>query len=284
MSAQTRARPAPPSGRRRRADEAMHERIRVRRQAVQDARRRRRARLAVGGAILLAVLGAAAVVVASPLFAVADVRASGVDGSRAAEVLDASGLAPGQNMLFADAQAAEMRIRELAWVKRAHVRRLPPSTLEIAVIARQPVAVLNLGDSSWLLDDDGVLLGGGDRNGLLTIEAPAVPLPPPGQPLRDPLVTGALRLHAELPPALAVRLQRVEQGDGGLRARLRGFGGEPSAWVLLGGATDLAAKARSIELVLDRVADARELADGLAAADIEVDVRASLNPVLRPVP
>lgn len=75
------------------------------------------------------------------------------------DILEASGLQVGDNIFAVDLEAVEERIEELAWVKRALVRRQPPDRLAIDIVERRRVAWIDLGEI-YGVDAGGVLLPG----------------------------------------------------------------------------------------------------------------------------
>lgn len=256
------------------------QRILARRQAVARSRARRRRRLLLSGVALLALAAAALAFARSPLFAIGDVRVVGLDGSAAAQVRAAAGIAPGQNLLWADLRAARDRVQGLAWVRAAHLRRVPPSTVTITVEPRIPVAVVRVATGAWLVDADGVVVSGGARETLPTVEAPDSVLPEPGRPVSDTALRSALAVHTRLPADLRVQVDRYEaSGQRGLRLHLRP---NPTAaapdgvWVRFGAPERVADKARVLRVLLEQAASANTPALG------EIDVRAPDNPVLVP--
>ena len=277
-------RPPPASSRSGAGALGMHERFRDRRRAVRDAGLRRSRRLAGSAAALVALAALALGLTYSPLFRVAEITVAGAEGGRAAEVLAAAGVAPDANLLFVDLAGTAARVRRLPWVADAAVTRVPPATLEVSVMVREPVVVVRLADSSWLVDAQGTLVGGGARDGLARVDVPDTVLPSVGQPVEDPLVRAALAYATGLPEAVLARVQRYEARAGQpLRAvvTVTTDGDGPGTMpVVLGAADDVAAKGEALELILDRLtAD-----ETLATEGFEIDVRAPENPVLTPLP
>lgn len=258
----------------------MDERFRARRQAVLDAGVRHRRRLAGSVAALVVLAGLAAALTYSPLFDVTDVRVAGVEGERAVEVVEAAGFAPGEHLLFADLAGATARVEALPWIADAAVNRVPPSTLEVGVRVREPMAVVRLANASWLVDGEGVLIGGGAAEGLVTVDARGAVLGSVGHPVADEAVRDALAAHAALPAELRDRVLRYEAGaDAPLRLLLR-LDGEPAQlWVRMGNATRSAEKSQAIRLVIAQA----QRDDAVQLVGVELDVRAPERPVLVPV-
>lgn len=266
----------------------MDARFRARRHDVmrQRARRRRRLTMSVVALVLLAVAGTA--LARSSLFAIDDVRVTGVQGPEADLVRRAAALHPGDNLLTADLRGAAARVADLPWVRDATARRIPPSTVELQTSRRAPVVVVRLPDAAWLVDADGVVVAGGSQEGLVEVTAPHSVVPGVGGEVRDAALRNALTAHAELPAALRSRVVRYEAPSArDLRLHLDG-----GIVVRFGVAEQVEAKARSVALLLeqlrlqaDRRAAAREGEPESAPAEVtEVDVRAPGNPVLVTAP
>jgi cell division protein FtsQ len=259
----------------------MDERFRRRRRDVRRAQARRRRRFTVAALTLLLLAGVGLAVARSPLFEITEIRVSGTD--RAGDVRAASGLEPGDNLLAADLDAAVAGIEQLGWVRSASAERRPPSAVEIDVVLRRPVAVVRLTDTSWLLDDEGVVLSGGAHDDLVAIDAPASVLPAVGVQASDAAVRNALAVHAALPADLRERVERYDAASPrGLRLRMTGEDGAP-VWVRFGLAERVDTKAEVIQMLLAQVHDqAARQADDAVTGAIELDVRAPDNPVLIP--
>lgn len=277
-------RPPPASSRSGATALGMHERFRDRRRALQDAGVRRSRRLAGSAAALVALVALVVGLTYSPLFRVAEVTVAGTEGERAAEVVAAAGVPADANLLFVDLAAVVARVRRLPWVADAGIARTPPATLEVTVTVREPVLVLRLRDSSWLVDGQATLVGGGALDGLARLDAPDTALPSVGRPVDDPLVRAALAYATGLPEGVRARIQRYDARPGEpLRAVVAvtaDADGPASVPVVLGDPVDVEAKGRALEYVLERLtAD-----ETLDPEGFEIDVRAPENPVLAPLP
>ena len=247
---------AGPGGRSRTGE--MHVRFRDRRRALSDASRRRRRRITLSLLALLAIVAAGVALTFSPLFAVHEITVAGAEGERAEQVRGATGISVGANLLLADVDAAIGGVRRLPWVHAAEVRRVAPSTVAVTVEARTPVAVLRQANASWLVDGDGILLGGGADPALAALDARDVTLPDVGRPLPIGPARTALTIHTQLSAETRALVDRYDaDGDGPVRLHLRG--GIPSLppegfWVVVGDATELPAKELAIARFLTQVA------------------------------
>lgn len=64
----------------------------------------------------------------------------------------------GQNILKLDLNPVEKIVLGHRWVKKAKVKKIFPSALEIIIEERKPIAVLKMGDQAFLIDEDGIKL------------------------------------------------------------------------------------------------------------------------------
>lgn len=250
--------------------------MRARRIAVHQAEARRRRRWAASGTAVVLLAVAAVATARSPLFAVAEIRITGVSGERAVELRDFIPVARGENLLQIDLAQAERQVAQLPWVKAVEVVRVPPSIVDVRVQVRQPAASVRLADSIWTVDAEGVVLAPGAVRGLVMIDAPGSVLPGVGTRASDAAVRNALAVHAALPPAIRKAIDRYDApSERGLRLHLAGEGGYPKVWVRFGSVDHSEQKAQVLEALIQEVRRA-------AVPVAEIDVRAPDNPVLVP--
>jgi cell division protein FtsQ len=233
-------------------------------------RRRRR----VAG--LLLVAGGLGIVTwqlaGSSLFELTGVAVSGNRALSSSEVVAASGVRVGEQVLRLDTDAVRARVERLPYVAHATVVRVPPAGLRIEVTERVPAATVADGNASWLVAADGTVLA---RSQAATPTLPHVRAVPPPRP------RAGLRYEADSP--LANALAALEGMDPQLR-RLVGGIEAPSveglrftlgdgAVLLYGRAERQAAKDAAALLLL------RDARVGRKEVD-KVDVRAPGTPVL----
>jgi cell division protein FtsQ len=230
---------------------AVDPRIAERRRGVAAAlRRRRRRRTFVVGGVALAVLvlwGLSR----TPLLDVDSVRVTGVANTSADDVLTASGIRPGDQLIDIDVDGAANAVESLPWIAHAEVHRSITGSVQIEVSERTPAAVAH--------DEAGApVLVDGDGRVLALAEDPAVVAgmavlhdvvaPAPGGSLGETAVP-ALDLLAALSPGLEARVSGVAvAADGRLSLTLR-----PQGTVLLGAPTDLDRKLAALVTVLSQV-------------------------------
>jgi hypothetical protein len=250
-------------------------------QVERDSKRRRRNQL-LGGAAVLGLVAASIAALRSPLLDVDEIQVVGAEVTPVAEVVAASGILVGQQLLDVDGQAAARRLEELPWVRRARVGRAWPGAVRISVVERAPVARVAAADGGWFLADaNGRLLARlpeadpalVEVDGIVPVGATA------GQQLAD-WATGAVGLIDRFPEKVAARAlgirfvgdERERQVQLLLRPEVVAGDEEelPPAVVVEFGPVgeDAVAKLEALETVLDEV-------DGRCAATIDVAVATS---------
>jgi cell division protein FtsQ len=255
----------------------MDSRLRARRQAVTTARRRRQRALAVVGLIVLVLALAAGLLARSPWLAIDRVRVEGVEGQRVEQVRQRMRGALGASVLLTDTAAWAEDVTSLAWVEHATVHRRLPTTLEVDVSRREPVAVVRTLGGQWRVDAEQVVVGPGGGNGeLVVIDGEDAVVPPPGRALRDDTLRQAVETVTGLPAELADRVSAVDAS----RPRALALRLESGPTVSLGSAERLQAKLDALALVL---ADLEARLDGDLTGIAEIDVRAPQNPTVRRV-
>ena len=85
------------------------------------------------------------------------VRLDGASPQSSADILHAAALPTGAPLLSLDLDAARRRIEQVGWVKDAHVIRLFPDSVEIAVDERKLLAVWQHDGRAGVIDADGVV-------------------------------------------------------------------------------------------------------------------------------
>ena len=117
------------------------------------------ARVAVAVAVPVSVGWYGARVIAeSPALQVSDIRVRGTHHLSRGEVLALLGGLQGQHILEADLDAWHARVLGSPWVEQAALRRVLPSTIEVLIHERTPVAIGRLGSDLYLVDEAGVVI------------------------------------------------------------------------------------------------------------------------------
>jgi len=121
---------------------------------------------------------------ATSRFAIERVDVAGRKQLSAAEVVQASGLAPGQNLWSLDTRRAAAGVEALPRVRRAEVVRTFPNRVTVYVEERQPFTLVNAGGLHWV-DEQGVPLGRETR--AISLDMPVI-----SGVTRDDLVAGRI--------------------------------------------------------------------------------------------
>jgi cell division protein FtsQ len=106
-------------------------------------------------------------------FAVRTIEVRGADHLTRAVVVGLSGITEETNALWLDEGVVESRLEEDAWIADARVSVTLPWTVNVWILERTPVAVVDGGTTRYLLAGDGSVLGSAGRErGLTTIQVP----------------------------------------------------------------------------------------------------------------
>ena len=234
-------------------------------------------------AALLVVIAVLAVIVGrSPLFAISEIKVTGVDGSQAAEVRAVADVQVGQNLLDADLAAAEARIEALPWVRRASFNQVPPSLVVAEVTPRTAAAVVRTADGSWLVDASGVVIAGGERDGTPIVEVRDLAVPPLGQPVDHEGLRSTLAIMGSLPASLEDRVLAYRVEGAQVIATLDTadrLAAQSTLDVVFGSAQRIADKAAVTLAMIEAVAERQATVE--TPEPVVLDVRAPENPVLR---
>ncbi len=105
---------------------------------------------------IVAGLGFYKYLLALSYFDIQEITIMGGDKVSAREIIRDSGINLGENLLSTDVNEVKDRIEKHPWIKKAEVRRLYPSELEISVLERVPAALIKF-DDIYYIDGDGVV-------------------------------------------------------------------------------------------------------------------------------
>jgi cell division septal protein FtsQ len=198
---------------------------RFRRAQVKPARQRRAslarlariARLAVAcGAVAACTYYGAHAVAQAHTLQVQDIRVRGNQHLARGEVLALVEGLRGEHILATDLGAWRRRLLGSPWVEYAALRRVLPSTVEIVIRERRPLALARLGDSLYLMDEEGLVIDDYGPN-YAQLDLPIVDGLAGGPPTDGPTIDpGRASLAGRVIAALGARpdlLQRVSQVD-----------------------------------------------------------------------
>ena len=161
--------------------------------------------------MVLAVLVVALVVGAfaaydSQLFEVRSVTVVGNTRLPVARVVSEAGIARGETLLRIPAEAVRARLLRDPWILSASVERSFPDTVTIRVGERDPVGIVAVGATPWLVDGSGVFVA--PRSALphsplpLIQDVGAIPTATPGAASTNASLANAAKVVAGLSPEL----------------------------------------------------------------------------------
>ena len=201
---------------------------RFRRAQVKPARKRqvngRSVLLAVkvGVVLALAVYGGwrgTALLLGAPALQVSRISMRGTERLSSGEVLALVDGLRGQNILTVDLDEWRSRVLASPWVEEAHLRRLLPARIDIAIRERRPMGLARLSGVLYLVDGNGVVI---DEHGpnYADLDLPIIDglaaVPAEGSSAVDQLRARlAARLMAALDarPDLADRVSQIDVSD-----------------------------------------------------------------------
>jgi cell division protein FtsQ len=244
---------------------------------IDESRRRslRRWAIAGGAAVVIAVLALS--LTATPLFHAKAIRVEGERRLSERQVRRAAGVDGQTNVFSLDEGAVSRRLERNPWILDVMVTTSLPSTVQIRVTERVPVALVDGDDGVVFVAGDGSILGRATGAALPQIRPPEVAVGQPQAAVSAPMLVAAANAAAEFGATLRPQIETiVVQPDGTLILELR-----DGVTVTYGGASDLAAKAEALRAILDHASEEeRDL--------ISIDLRTPSAPTARfvgvPVP
>lgn len=99
-----------------------------------------------------------ALVLGAPVLQVSRLTVRGNERLSSGEVLSLVDGLRGQNILTVDLAAWQARLLASPWVEAAHLRRVLPARIDIALRERHPIGIARLGGAVYLVDAQGVII------------------------------------------------------------------------------------------------------------------------------
>lgn len=166
-----------------------------------------------GLVILFCLFAGAFLFLRSSYFSIKDFQVEGNVRVSREEIVARSGQTT-PNIFAFDVDKACRLIESSPWIESASVKRRLPSTIEISVTERTPVAFTPAGDSMWLVDASGRVLGKDDGSwqGLAGVTGPSALLTP-GVFLERESYGWGLRVLSTLGPLSRKKLTEVSVQD-----------------------------------------------------------------------
>lgn len=229
-------------------------RIQARRDEVSRERQRHWRRWLIGVAAVAVTLGLAWFVTHGPLLDVDQIRAAATAHLTEDQIIEASGLRPGQNLIDVDPGAVRNRLLAVPWVDDATVDLdWTGGTVRVSVTERTPVAAVSDGAGGWILADATgravSTLPAGVDVGVIIVDGVA-PVAPGEQ--FGPALDGPLQVIAALTPGVRTRIiSVVPAADGTIDLHAH-----PAVTVQLCRPDQLAEKVRAMQTMFAQVDDA----------------------------
>jgi cell division protein FtsQ len=110
-------------------------------------------------AILVGVLAGATALYRSQLFEIRTVDVIGAERLTVDAIRSRAAVPQGATLLRFPAREIKQRLLDYAWIADAQVTRDFPNTLRIRVVERKPIAVVDTGETFWVVDSSGMVLG-----------------------------------------------------------------------------------------------------------------------------
>ena len=120
---------------------------------------------AMVGALVFVIL----FLLAQPALRPKDIRVSGVHHQSVGDVVSALAVDGSRSIFFIGHSELEQRVNTLPWVQSADVRVALPDRVEVQVTEWSPVAVLQVGELSYYLNEQGAVLGPAPEAGRLVV-------------------------------------------------------------------------------------------------------------------
>lgn len=98
-------------------------------------------------------------VMADAGFGISSIRIEGNARTDPKEILAALGFAPGQSIFEADVRKARHRLLSLEWVADAEVRRQYPGLVTVSIVEKQPFALFETQDGTYVVERSGRTIG-----------------------------------------------------------------------------------------------------------------------------
>jgi cell division protein FtsQ len=192
--------------------------------------------------MVVAFLATGVWVIKSPALSVKAIDVEGAINTPVDSILAEAGITSGEPLLLVTTGSAEVALRANPFVADVAVRKVFPNTIEVVLIERVPVAVLEHRTGGVVVAADGMVLAAVGEVGVATggrVLASADPVDV-GERITEVLDLAAIRFLAAWQGMPAV----VSQIDGELWAEVDGF------TVRLGGPIEMDQKARSLAAVI----------------------------------
>lgn len=194
--------------------------------------------LSAFGALLLLVLAT----IFTPLLAVEKIEVTGISRLKEKSIVNALISQVGKPLPTINSADVEKSLNSFPLVESFSIVSLPPHTLRIQIVERQPIGVIQISGTSYLYDPAGVRIGisnGSENLPLIAIE---------GSPEKSKQFKAAIDVLMALPANLLQRVAEINaKSKDDVTMRLRGYAGQKIIW---GDGTDSVLKSRVLDALI----------------------------------
>lgn len=172
--------------------------------------------LIIGGTFASLAYGVAHYVIYSPRYKVNRIAVEGANLIPVPDIVDASGVSSGDNLITLDTKAVEERVKKIPYVHTCQVERSYPDRVVIKVSERHPGAMVLVNNHAFEIDDECVVLG--PLNPLEPYSGPTITNLPDitaverGQRIESPALRTALdvwKAFSKVPMSQQVKLSEI---------------------------------------------------------------------------
>lgn len=221
--------------------------------------------VAVGGVLAQGVVA----LTQSPALQLDDYEVVGNQRVSEQELIEATGVEPGRNLLTVSTSRVVDRLTGMPWIRRARVERILPSKLRILVVERTARAVIRTASGPYLVDGQGLVLQPGNED-LVFLENLPVSELAVGERIEHRAFRHAWQAYESLPQEVRVNVESISA----LTVDQVKFNLNGGPEIFYGAAEQTEEKNRAIKAMLERLGDTD-------AGDSTVDVRVPSHPTLR---
>ena len=161
----------------------------------------------------------------TPLMAIKDIQVSGTHRLKAASIKSAVSTLIGTPLTLVSEDDLAKRLSSFTLIQSFTTLSLPPHTLQISIVERQPVAIVQTTSGGYLYDPAGVLIGPTKA----TWKYPTVVVS--GDPRHSSNYRAAIDVLLALPAELYPKVQRIQAtSKDDVRLELRGAANQQILW------------------------------------------------------
>jgi len=194
--------------------------------------------LSAFGALLLLVLAT----IFTPLLAIEKIQVTGTSRLKEKSIVNALISQIGKPLPTINSAEVAKSLNSFPLIESFSIVSLPPHTLKIQIVERQPIGVIQISGTSYLYDPAGVRIGisnGSENLPIISIQ---------GSPEKSKQFKAAIDVLMALPANLLQRVAEINaKSKDDVTMRLRGYAGQKIIW---GDGTDSVLKSRVLDALI----------------------------------